>query len=345
MRLRTALPAACLALLSGCASHSPKNGAQQIGESVVFIGQEPAFLAHIPISGQPIHVRSTYLPEPGAIEYISGKDFIFNAADGSVRRTQQSRLADFRTNILFDKESFDHTLFSGYGNERYFAYVDYTYDNSNHWPAQPSQLEFLQATRRKLLNGEPVRIVAFGDSITAGGNASRPALIFWQRWADDLRKKYPADQITAINGATGGDTTIQGWGRLRNKVIAQKPDLVLIGFGMNDNNINSVPLAAFKQNLLKIVARIRAETGAEVILFSAFPPNPRWKFGSRHTAEYAAATAEAAREAGCAYADVFDNWQSLASRKKPEDLLANNINHPNDFGHWIYYRVLTELGL
>ena len=26
-------------------------------------------------------------------------------------------------------------------------------------------------------------------------------------------------------------------------------------------------------------------------------------------------------------------------------VLANNINHPNDFGHWIYFRVLESLEL
>jgi hypothetical protein len=35
----------------------------------------------------------------------------------------------------------------------------------------------------------------------------------------------------------------------------------------------------------------------------------------------------------------------MTARKRPEDLLANNINHPNDFGHWIYYRVLTAMEL
>jgi hypothetical protein len=62
-------------------------------------------------------------------------------------------------------------------------------------------------------------------------------------------------------------------------------------------------------------------------------------------ADYAAATARVAAETRCAYADVFGNWQALTARKRPEDLLANNINHPNDFGHWIYYRVLAALGL
>jgi hypothetical protein len=47
----------------------------------------------------------------------------------------------------------------------------------------------------------------------------------------------------------------------------------------------------------------------------------------------------------CAYADVFTNWDRIAARKKPEDFLGNNINHPNDFGHWIYFRVFQGLGL
>jgi hypothetical protein len=77
--------------------------------------------------------------------------------------------------------------------------------------------------------------------------------------------------------------------RLQAKVLEERPDLVLVGFGMNDHNTMGVPLPQFEQNLKEMVARIRQETGAEV--------------------------------------------------------LGNNINHPNDFGHWIYYRVLSALGL
>jgi hypothetical protein len=58
----------------------------------------------------------------------------------------------------------------------------------------------------------------------------------------------------------------------------------------------------------------------------------------------AGATERVALDSGCAYADVFNNWQGVAVRKKPEELLGNNINHPNDFGHRIF-RILCELGL
>jgi hypothetical protein len=94
-----------------------------------------------------------------------------------------------------------------------------------------------------------------------------------------------------------------------------------------------------------MIDRIRKETTAEVVLLSAFPPNPKWKFGSHHMLDYAEATQKVARDENCAYADVFSNWEAATARKKPEDLLANNINHPNDFGHWIYFRVLQAMGL
>ena len=198
-------------------------------------------------------------------------------------------------------------------------------------------------TRQKLRAGEKVRIVAYGDSITAGGDATAPGLIFWERWADALRQKYPRATIETVNGATGGDSTVQGLQRLSEKVLAQKPDLVLIGFGMNDHNRGGVPPAAFADNLRTMIDRVRAETGAEIVLFSAFPPNPKWHYGTHNMAAYAAATEAVAREKHCAFADVYHLWQQFAGKKKPEDLLGNNINHPNDFGHWIYFQALAAM--
>jgi len=246
---------------------------------------------------------------------------------------------------LYGQDDFDHSQFPGFGNRDFFAYADYAPARALTWPVQASQIQFLEAARERLKAGESLKIVAFGDSITAGGDATKPELIFWQRWADGLQKRYQRAQISTVNGATGGDTTVQGLQRLQAKVLDQKPDLVLIAFGMNDHNIGSVPVPQFKQNLKEMITRIRAQTRAEIILLSAFPPNRKWKFGSHHMQDYAAATSGVAAEMRCAYADVFGNWQSLGARKKPEDWLANNINHPNDFGHWIYFKVLEGLGL
>jgi len=332
-------------LLTGCIT-SPKGRLErQLGESIVFLGEEPAALVHIPRTGEHLSVRSTYEHESGTTDYVEGLDFVVDYSRGTLRRTPDSRLPDFRKNVLFGKESFDHGKFPGFGNGGYFAFVDYSFLQTEAWPVQSRQTKFLGATRKKLNSGQEVKIVAFGDSITAGGDASKPEFIFWRRWADDLQHKYPRARVTAVNGATGGDSTVQGLQRLESKVLHESPDLVLIGFGMNDHNVGGVTVPLFEKNLHEMIAQIRHSTRAEVVLFSAFPPNPNWKFGSHRMEQYAAATARVAREAACTYANVFDNWRSLAVRKKPEDLLGNNINHPNDFGHWIYFRVLSGLGL
>jgi lysophospholipase L1-like esterase len=337
--------AGCLGWLNGCTSTRPSSVRRQIGESLVFIGEQPAALAYLPAVSQPLRLRSTYLPDATGIEYAEGRDFIVDYAEGTLQRLPGSALPDFRTNMLYGQEEFDHARFPGFGNHGFFAFVDYSFTSAIPWPQQARQTQFLSRTQARLRAGKAVRIVAFGDSITEGGDATKPELIFWQRWADTLQKKYPGAGVTAVNSGTGGDNTTRGLQRLKTKVIEAQPDLVLVGFGMNDHNRRGVPVPRFEENLKEMIARIRSQTPAEIILFSAFPPNPKWKGGSHHMADYAAATARVAGEAACAYANVFDNWEILAARKKPEDLLSNNVNHPDDFGHWIYFRVFDHLGL
>jgi lysophospholipase L1-like esterase len=333
--------ATCITL-TGCILKPTPALLHQKGESVVLIKTQPASLAHIPAATSTITVRNTYLPSTNSITFQEGSDYLINPTSGTIRRTPHSRIPDFSTNSLYGQEHFDHSKFPGFGNNGFFAFIDYTYASDSDWPEQPNQTHLLPHTFQKLKSHQPVTIIAYGDSITAGGDATHPSLIFWQRWADTLQSKYPHSPITTVNGATGGDSTRQGLERLQSKVLSQHPDLVLIGFGMNDHNINGVPLPEFKSNLTTIIQRIRKETGAEILLFSAFPPNPNWKYGSHQMERYAQATANTASKLKCAYADVFHNWQQISIRKKPEDLLANNINHPNDFGHWIYYQVLTK---
>jgi lysophospholipase L1-like esterase len=279
------------------------------------------------------------------VVYEEGRDFRLDVEQGTLVRLPGSRLPDFRTNVLFGQTGFDHTKFPGYGNGRFFAYADYVAATPANWPVQPSQAPLLTRSHAQLVAGGPFTLVAFGDSITAGGEASAEALIYWRRWVSDLGARYPQARITAINGATGGDNTTRGLERLAEKVLSHQPDLVLVAFGMNDHNRRGVPPPDFERQLREMVARIRATTKAEIILLSTFPPNPGWMHSSQRMGDYASRTARVAAETRCAYADVFGNWQTLTARKDPEALLANNINHPNDFGHWIYYRVLTAVDL
>jgi len=338
--------AAAATVLSGCSQCTLRF---ESGESIVLAGQTPATLISAPSPDKPVVVRNTYRAGlPQTVQYEAGRDFLLEAPN-RIRRTPLSRIPDFGTNILYGKEDFRHDQFPGFGNGAFFVYVDYAHSEKREFPPAKAELGVarLPDTRRKLQAGQKVRIVAFGDSITAGGDASEPGLIFWERWAATLRAKYPRATIETTNGATGGDTTLQGLQRVEEKVLRRQPDLVLVGFGMNDHNREGfgVPLDAFGANLRTMISRIRAGTGAEIILFSAFPPNPKWHYGSHNMAAYADATERVALEERCAFADVYRLWMSVAERKKPEDLLGNNINHPNDFGHGLYLQAFEAIGL
>jgi len=335
-------------LWAGCAGLRSRGGCEFLaGESLVLVGDQPGKLACAPCLTKPVDVRSTYRTGlPQTVHYEAGRDYVLDAS-GAIKRTQTSRIPDFGTNMLYGQEDFRHDRFPGFGNKDYFIYVDYFHPASElvYPPASGSQARFLKQTQHKLQHGEYMTFVAYGDSITAGGEATEPGLVFWERWVDSLRQKYPQAAIRSQNGATGGDSTVQGIRRLEEKVLRQKPDLVLLAFGMNDHNIGSVPLKTFADNLRSMIDRIRRECGSEIVLCSAFPPNPKWHHSSHQMERYAAVTEEVAKEKQCAFADVYRRWMTFAAKKKPEDMLANNINHPNDFGHWIYFEALRSLDL
>ena len=106
---------------------------------------------------------------------------------------------------------------------------------------------------------------------------------------------------------------------------------------------DGLPLNVFKNNLFNIVTTIKEKTSAEVILLSAFPPHPDWFFNNQKMHEYAETTAQIAVETHTAYADVYSVWIKVLKRKNHSSLLGNNINHPNDLGHWLYLQALKNI--
>lgn len=311
------------------------------GESLMLAGNTSGNLLYMPVTD--VQVRSTY--RPGGTVYVEGKDYVVNREAGTIARLDGSRIPDFSKNVLFGKKDFDHSQHPGYGNGPFTVYVDYRAPVPGPLAEKVDQSSQLTRTGEKLRAGKTVKLIAYGDSITAGGEASSVELQYPSRYADYLRQRFPKATITFENGATGGDTTREGLARLQAKVLSRSPDLVLVAFGMNDhNNVGSVLVPEFTANLISIVNQIKSKTGADVILLSCFPPNPDWHYGSHHMGDYAAATRKAAEATGAAYADVYGVWEKVLARKDSPSLLNNDINHPNDFGHWLYLQALEAVG-
>lgn len=316
------------------------------GESLVLTSTLPGQLCFDSISDGSVTVRSSYYPNDSLCTvYFEGVDYVVDYQAGTIKRTNNSSIHDYSKHPLYGKTDFDHSQYPDFSNHPYFIWVDYATKNGEPLALPNDQSQYLGNFQSKLEKGTPVTVVSYGNSITAGGEASTTESRFQYRYVEYLKKRYPKAVIQLEDVSIPGYSSTQGIEWWDEYIGKTSPDLVLVGWGMNDHNIGGNSPEQFKANLVNLVAMIKERKQAEVILFSSFPPNDNWHFGSHSMELYANATKEAALEAQCAYADVFATWKKVLERKDQPSLLGNNINHPNDFGHWLYFIAFEAINL
>ncbi|MFA6245210.1 MAG: exo-alpha-sialidase, partial [Candidatus Hydrogenedentales bacterium] len=116
-------------------------------------------------------------------------------------------------------------------------------------------------------------IVLFGDSTTAPRG---PLVNFGNLLAKELPKA--GIRLEVVNAGVGSSTTTLARERFEADVLAKKPSIVTIFFGINDSAIDvwqggtepRIPIAEFEANLLYFVRTLK-ERGAKPILMT---PNP-----------------------------------------------------------------------
>lgn len=179
-------------------------------------------------------------------------------------------------------------------------------------PPETSGARFLH----RLAAGEPQKVVVYGTSLTAGG----PWVGQMQDW---LTNTY-AGTLTLINSGLSGKNSKNGLESLDSKVLAHRPDTVIIEFGMNDAftayahpNYN-ISVTQAHSNLLLMIDRIftnRADT--EIILQTM---NPAWDSpgGSGTSATVRASLPDCyqtyrdvATARGVLLVDHYPNWKTL----------------------------------
>ena len=132
------------------------------------------------------------------------------------------------------------------------------------------------------LAGEDIRVLALGDSLTAGYGLS-PAAAYPARLEAALRDAGFAVRI--INAGVSGDTSAGGLARL-DWALAEGPDAAIVALGANDGLRGLDPAATFA-NLDAIVARLKA-AGVRVLLAGMkAPPNLGREYGAEFGAVYA----------------------------------------------------------
>jgi len=128
---------------------------------------------------------------------------------------------------------------------------------------------------------EPVRVMAFGDSLTHGYGL--PA---GETFPDQLEAALRAEglDVTVLNAGNSGDTTAGGLARL-DWALADDPDAVILELGANDGLRGLDPEATY-DNLDAILARLTGE-GLPVLLAGMLaPPNLGREYGEAFNAVY-----------------------------------------------------------
>lgn len=125
----------------------------------------------------------------------------------------------------------------------------------------------------------PVRVLAFGDSLTAGyGLPSGQSLP--DRLEAALREA--GHEVEIVNAGVSGDTTAGGLARL-DWSLAERPDAVILALGANDG-LRGIDPDTTRANLDAILAKL-GELDLPVLLAGMYaPPNLGPDYGRRFNA-------------------------------------------------------------
>ena len=327
------------------------------GETVLFLREQPDGQAVASLLFEPTKILSVR-DSTGKIAYQEGRDYSWQPGSKEIRLPPGSRIV-FKTpqelrrspgsqrHRLTHRDGNGEILF-GATHEYHDMQTSVSYEHKGGWAGPTPSLagDTLPRTIQRLSQKQPLTIALLGDSISTGCNASGWAKVapFQPPYQDLLVLNLEAtggSEVTLHNFAVGGTDT--AWGRANiGKVIATKPDLVILAFGMNDSARR--PAADYKANIREMVDAVRQVCPeAEFILVATMLGNRDWTYLQHELfPQYRDALAELCGP-GVALADLTSFWQEMFEHKADRDLTGNGVNHPNDFGHRVYAQVLSAL--
>lgn len=322
-------------------------------ETMMFVGKDdcPSMLF---TAEEVISVRSYDLKT----EYKEGKDYVIE--DNCIKLTPDTSIpyyteeeyypTTYKPGACFGctRDDKNYILF-GEGDTFCKKQIAVTYRHSgwNKVSEIADMSDRFSRSLEKLEKGKPLNVVFYGDSITTGANSSGIigvgpyAQSFPEMIVGWLEKKYPSSKITYVNTAVGGMNTKWGADNVEQRVNAHNPDLVFIGFGMNDP---SLAPSVYKEQIRSVIDSVKsALEETEIMLFSSILPNEEVAgfFGNQRLFE--AELKDLADELnGVGVAPITSMHEYLLKTKRYYDMTGNNVNHPNDFLARIYAQVILK---
>jgi lysophospholipase L1-like esterase len=175
----------------------------------------------------------------------------------------------------------------------------------------------------------PCKIIFFGDSITQ---------TYTPEFEKMFKKQYPEIKSEIINAGVSGETSRDGLKRL-SELIDEKPDVVLIGFGMNDWR-KDISKEQYKKNISEMVDKFE-EIGARVLLVTINPDYQGKRAGTSEIIDkYNDVIKAIALEKRTRIADVNSMWKREI---KPIQAGLSDEIHPNSKGYDIYCKAFLRV--
>jgi lysophospholipase L1-like esterase len=351
LRFRALVALSCAALAgSGRAADAPA-GERVEGDTLFFTGTNKATATAqlLRVPSAPPQLASAN----GVMKFAAGRDFTWQPGSRTVTLTAESRVP-FKTtdelhpapnapNAYKSQRGADRWMFFGPGRVIHDLQCVAGYASADEWrvpfPAAAPDAQ-LGGLRAKLRAREPVKFVMLGDSISTEADASALADV-WPH-----QPGYPRLVARALETRFGGKVTLKNlskggmdskWGVTRvPDVIAERPDLLLIAFGMNDASGRRTA-EEFARVTRRIIDPVRAaRPDCAIVLVTSMTANSEWIHSAPELYPAYAKALAGLTGPGIALADVTSVWTAVESRKKHFDLTGNGLNHPNDFGHRLY---------
>jgi acyl-CoA thioesterase I len=196
---------------------------------------------------------------------------------------------------------------------------------------------------------KPGQTVLFtGDSITDCGRRAHAAPLGegYVRSVNDLiAAKYPAHGLKVINTGISGNTVRDLFNRWTDDVIRHQPDWLSIKIGINDvhrwlHQVQGASVSAeeFADLYEKILARVKKETKAQVVLVDPFYISTDTSSGSFRTLvlqtlpSYQKTVAAMAKKYKTRHVKLHDMFQTQLQHTAPDRWCPEPV-HPNPSGH------------
>lgn len=321
-------------------------------ETLMFVGEKEAPLLYYP--DEIIAVLSSDLKT----EYQEGVDYTLK--DGKILLTENTTIPFFTLEEYYPKELKEDYSFKsnvqGHENIRYGEgdtffkkQIHVTYKHSDKWTGIfPKKSEKLHRFMEKVSSGKEVTVLFFGDSITTGVNSSKvvgvaPYAACWSEMViETMKKHFDNPNIKCVNTAVGGKNVEWGIETLQERAIDINPDLMILGFGMNDGWRCAEEFCSLTEQLLNKFSIACPESDVAVIatMLPHFRVAGFW--GNQHSYEEGLISL-CEKYSHVDVIPVTSMHKAILEKKRYYDMTGNNVNHPNDFMARIYAQTVNKV--